>query len=51
VAAAKRQHLDLVRDAWRHADQRDRADAVPAGVQREDMGRQRVLDGNGNPIT
>jgi hypothetical protein len=24
-------------------------DAVPAGVQREDMGRQRVLDGNGNP--
>jgi hypothetical protein len=26
-------------------------DAVPAGVQREDMGRQRVLDGNGNPIT
>ena len=24
-------------------------DAVPAGVQREDMGRQRVLDANGNP--
>lgn len=22
---------------------------IPAGVQREDMGRQRVLDGNGNP--
>jgi hypothetical protein len=25
-------------------------DAIPAGVQREDMGRQRVLDGNGNPF-